>query len=112
VNPTSDADRIRMRGEVRAEPPVTPPVTPPVGNPVERLLFALAAGDLDGAGLRVGLKLRDKTHLRERHLMLTSLELENFKGIADRQRVDARGGSDGLAANGRGLALRTRSTAC
>lgn len=48
--------------------PVAPPVTPPVGDPVERLLVALAGGDLDGAGLRARLKLRDKTHLRERYI--------------------------------------------
>jgi hypothetical protein len=35
---------------------------------VERLLVALAGGDLDGAGLRAHLKLRDKTHLRERYI--------------------------------------------
>ena len=72
VNPTSDADRIRPRGEVSdgrpVAPPLTPPLTPPLGDPVERLLVALAGGDLDGAGLRAHLKLRDKTHLRERYI--------------------------------------------
>lgn len=68
VNPTTDAHRIRPRGESNDGPPVTPPVTPPVGDPVERLLLALAAGALGGAALRAHLQLRDKTHLRERDI--------------------------------------------
>ncbi|MDR3300636.1 MAG: putative DNA binding domain-containing protein [Candidatus Accumulibacter sp.] len=50
-------------------PPVAPPVTPPVTPPVAALLALLAeAGELANADIRVRLKLKDRTHVREYYI--------------------------------------------
>jgi predicted HTH transcriptional regulator len=58
VNPTSDADRIRLRDKRPGQ--VTPPVTPPVTDPVHRLLRALDAGSLTSSHLQAVLSLKHR----------------------------------------------------